>query len=828
MVVREMSKKMSLSRLMILGIISLFIGISFFPVISGDIGTVDSIEVSKEDTTKVVASDSISAPSSTDDSSVVTKKVIDESLKITPDDTSSDDPSGSISTDDENILDQIDDLELLVRDELRIRLKTGEFDPLNLLEEAEIEEGLMINDPNNCYYLLQFIEGIKSAWINEFKRMGVEFIEYIPECAYLVHMNPDVKKEVEVKSYVRWIGTYHTKYRLDPSLDGIKRESSVDLRVVFSNVNDEYNDFINYIEGIGGKIIDGGSGEMDKYFLSIKVPESEIETIASLDGVTYVQPEGEKITCMNNVREFTGANLAHIEGFDGSGILGMVKDNGFDQDHPDIKDNIIYTDGNPPLAAHGTCTAGIIFSTGESDEQAKGILPNGQGIFCYWAISRITSMNHLVNQWSEEGHFLSNPWVSGDPNPNGVYNAISEENDLSVLLYDRVMLYPTGNRGHRGEGSLYPDSVSKNVITIGAVNHFNDADRTNDEWGSYEGDIGYSGIGPTADGRIKPDLCGGINENVYTVDNRDGIGEDGYRTGNYVTVNTDAYFGGTSAATSVVAGATGLVYEMYIEDHFDNNPGGEIPHASTVKALLINGAYQYDLETQATRFQQGWGLADVGNTYEIGNQHYIVNEDFALEEGLCFNDEITPDENSPLKITLVWTDPEGSPGSEVALVNNLNLKVTPPDGGDPGTFYWGNYGLEDSQWSMLGGEPDILNNVENVFVENPKPGIWLIEVKAENIVQDGHDETPGIIDQDFALIATTIKLICGDINNDGTGPDITDLVYLVDYMFQEGPEPPVKCLANVDGQGGETIDIADLVYLVDYMFTGGPAPDNCC
>ncbi len=64
--------------------------------------------------------------------------------------------------------------------------------------------------------------------------------------------------------------------------------------------------------------------------------------------------------------------------------------------------------------------------------------------------------------------------------------------------------------------------------------------------------------------------------------------------------------------------------------------------------------------------------------------------------------------------------------------------------------------------------------------------------------------------------------ICADIDGNGNGPDIADLVYLVDYMFNEGPEPPVVDAANVDGLG--EVDIADLVYVVDYMFNSGPEP----
>jgi hypothetical protein len=65
---------------------------------------------------------------------------------------------------------------------------------------------------------------------------------------------------------------------------------------------------------------------------------------------------------------------------------------------------------------------------------------------------------------------------------------------------------------------------------------------------------------------------------------------------------------------------------------------------------------------------------------------------------------------------------------------------------------------------------------------------------------------------------------CGDIDgNLADLVDIADLVYLVDYMFNGGPEPPIPGAVDVDGSGGE-LNIADLVYLVDFMFNDGPSP----
>jgi photosystem II stability/assembly factor-like uncharacterized protein len=82
--------------------------------------------------------------------------------------------------------------------------------------------------------------------------------------------------------------------------------------------------------------------------------------------------------------------------------------------------------------------------------------------------------------------------------------------------------------------------------------------------------------------------------------------------------------------------------------------------------------------------------------------------------------------------------------------------------------------------------------------------------------------------------------IRGDVNHDGTSePDIVDLIYLVTYMFQHGPEPLCSepyspacsdhyfAETDVNGDGSCTPDIIDLVYLVTYMFQDGPALVPC-
>jgi len=81
--------------------------------------------------------------------------------------------------------------------------------------------------------------------------------------------------------------------------------------------------------------------------------------------------------------------------------------------------------------------------------------------------------------------------------------------------------------------------------------------------------------------------------------------------------------------------------------------------------------------------------------------------------------------------------------------------------------------------------------------------------------------------QDFSGGGTCcMGTIRGNVDYDlGDAIDISDLVYLVDYMFTGGPPPP--CFEEADMNGDLSLDISDLVWLVDYMFTGGPPPVAC-
>ncbi|MCB2229100.1 PKD domain-containing protein [bacterium] len=68
----------------------------------------------------------------------------------------------------------------------------------------------------------------------------------------------------------------------------------------------------------------------------------------------------------------------------------------------------------------------------------------------------------------------------------------------------------------------------------------------------------------------------------------------------------------------------------------------------------------------------------------------------------------------------------------------------------------------------------------------------------------------------------------GNTNGDvGDTVDLSDLIYLVNYLFLGGPAPVCTAEANTNGDIGCEVDLSDLVYLVNYLFLGGPAPTAC-
>lgn len=80
----------------------------------------------------------------------------------------------------------------------------------------------------------------------------------------------------------------------------------------------------------------------------------------------------------------------------------------------------------------------------------------------------------------------------------------------------------------------------------------------------------------------------------------------------------------------------------------------------------------------------------------------------------------------------------------------------------------------------------------------------------------------GVIDPRAAVQGFS-PFVCGDMDGNGFGPDISDVVYFVEYVFGSGPAPANLAVGDLNGDGSDA-DITDLIYLVDFSFARGPKP----
>ena len=250
----------------------------------------------------------------------------------------------------------------------------------------------------------------------------------------------------------------------------------------------------------------------------------------------------------------------------------------------------------------------------------------------------------------------------------------------------------------------------------------------------------FSSRGPTADGRIKPDVVApgtwilstysGRYQEGYDVGQNPQNGEYQYDGWGHPLNEEYKYFGGTSMATPIVSGAAALVRQYYTDTE------AHMPSAALLKATLINSAVDLaDENNDGTddnlypipNAHEGWGRIDVNEATD-GDHTFADNASVGPGESVTYH--IEAGGVSDLKITVVWTDQASTLAASTNLVNDLDLSVTSPAGT---STYLGNVFL--SGWSTTGGVADDVNNVENVYVSDATAGVWTVEIAGSNIPQ---------------------------------------------------------------------------------------------
>jgi subtilisin family serine protease/subtilisin-like proprotein convertase family protein len=228
------------------------------------------------------------------------------------------------------------------------------------------------------------------------------------------------------------------------------------------------------------------------------------------------------------------------------------------------------------------------------------------------------------------------------------------------------------------------------------------------------------------------------------------------------------YESGSSMSAAQVSGTLALMQEFFEQRlGVTNSP-------ALMKALLINGARSvgplYSLYPQSQVNFQGWGKISLPSSLHgsLSNRNATASSMFAYDQSptnaLATGESFTRNisvaykaQKTPLRFTLVWTDPPGNPVASVKLVNNLDLVVTNLDSGE---VFFGNDILSGNDfnlaWDTNGlANIDFVNNVENVFLPSVVGTNYSVTVIGSRVnvnAVTGH--TNGVV-QDYALVISS-------------------------------------------------------------------------
>ncbi len=449
----------------------------------------------------------------------------------------------------------------------------------------------------------------------------------------------------------------------------------------------------------------------------------------------------------------TGNGYARLGEWDGGGILTT---------HQEFGSRVTQGDVPSSTSSHATHVAGTMIAAGV-DAQAKGMAYEASLRAFDWnsdnsemateAAAGMEISNHsygYITGWYQDSggawHWYGD--VAVDQNESfyfGFYDTQSQ--DWDQIAWDApyyLIVKSAGNdrndtapasgttHSHNGSGSYtdthYDDNydnggfdtirgagLAKNTLTIAAV-----GDVANYTDASSVSVTSFSSWGPSDDGRVKPDLAAN-GDGLYSTDN---TGTTAYTTKS-----------GTSMASPNATGSMAL-----LQQHYQNTHSGASMRSATLKALVIHTADETG-SYPGPDYKYGWGLLNTGEAVQLisddGKQNVIDEQ--VLSDGGSYSRALTASGNAPLKVTVVWTDPPGTPvadaldPTDVMLVNDLDVTLTR----NGSTYYPWKLDVANPNAAATNSGKNSVDNVEQVYIENPAAGSYTLTVNHAGTLSGG-------------------------------------------------------------------------------------------
>ena len=642
-----------------------------------------------------------------------------------------------------------------------IHLALGSFDPL--LGDGPEVPATLVREHDAAHTgmaIVQLHQPDGTALSGLVAKHDLTVLDVLHDEAWLVRLAENGKTslaDLQAEDTVRWVGQHQPGWRLAPSL--VTQPAAHKALAVVPTPDLGVGGYA----GLATDMVQYGAVEAscDAWMCLAVVDATSARTLVhhlAHDGrVLWTEPTSE--LRVHNALAWSIAGVQNVANnatftLDGSGEMIAIADTGLDRNHPDLTGRVAATytqfglDPSPAdsNSGHGTHIAVSVLGNGTGNADARGVAPAANLVMYALehdptgTFGRIGSIYDMLRDAEQLTARISvNAWgLNGN---YGQYTA--DARSVDTFVHDRKDLTPifsVGDRGTSGASQVSSPGTAKNVIAIGAST-------TGASGTPAAGSVvNFSSIGPSLDGRIKPDLvapgvgiCSGLAEEA-----RNPAGPS-CLTGTHADGNS--YYmtlSGTSQATAIASGVAGLTREFIREQ-----AGISAPSSSLVKAAMINGAR--DLGTaDIPNAAEGWGEVDLERTVLPMDGSTALDTFFddrkVLSPGFGLLYSFSIDPSHGMDLTLVWTDEAGSANaaqSQARLVNNLDLVLVDPNGNE-----W--LGNDFAQgFSTTGGTADDVNNVERIRVApgtlSSGSGNWVVKVLHR-----------GGSDQDFSLVMSAV------------------------------------------------------------------------
>ncbi|HMC98104.1 MAG TPA: S8 family serine peptidase, partial [Flavobacteriales bacterium] len=534
--------------------------------------------------------------------------------------------------------------------------------------------------------------------------MGVHFLSPLRPHAWVVSLPANLDANVLLDLGLQGVHVLRPQDKLDPRLtDELAGPQGNVLDVLVMAWPDQLNDVAVMIDEVAGASVPFGT-EGARH---VHAPVRAIQRLLAHPGVQWIesmpepgQPEDLRGRAFHRINRL-GPALPNGTGLDGEGVTVVVNDDGFVGPHIDFKGRTQQDAVASDLeGTHGDMVAGIIGAAGNVDPHGAGMAPASSIIVRQYEGGLPNTVDLHVNA----GAMIFNSSYSDGCNAG--YTTTTRQVDDEIFDHPALMqVFSAGNEGENdcgygagiGWGTISGGhKIGKNVI---AAANLTDLDAL----------VGSSSRGPSADGRIKPDISSFGNGQMSNAP------DNAYMTGS-----------GTSAASPGIAGVLALLYQGWRNEH------GTDPPSALLKALLLNTAD--DLGNTGPDYKYGWGAVNGERAWRamVEERWTTVNVSNAGSIPVPID---VPAGIAGLRVMAYWMDPAGPLLAANALVNDIDLQAIDPSGGVH--LPW-SLSIDPSPAALNAPAvpgADHLNNMEQVVVNDPLPGTWTFVLSGFDVPQ---------------------------------------------------------------------------------------------